>query len=283
MTDVLSTRVGVVTGGTSGLGWWIARGLAARGLSTVIVGRSEGRARQAARTISEETGNPRVQALGVTDLASRPEVERIASELLARYPRIHVLVHNAGAYLHRREVTPEGLERTFALNVVAPFLLTERLTPRLVESAPARVVLIASAAHRGHRVPFDDLQSERSFRGFRTYGRTKLEVILLAREFARRLGPRGVRVVAVHPGIVATAFGLNNPGPVGRGVNFFVRLLGRTPERAAEGPVRLAVDPGLGTTGLYFVHDRVRRGSRASREMASARRLFEACERLVAA
>ncbi len=274
-------RVAVVTGATSGLGRWVAHGLAELGATTVVVGRSQPRAVAAAAEISGETGNPNVYPLPVTDLALRSEVNRLAAVLLEGYPRIHLLVNNAGAYHRSREVTAEGLERTFALNVLAPFLLTSRLLPRLIESAPARVVMVASTAHRGHDVDFSDLQSSRSYHGFQAYGQSKLELILLAREFARRLHDHPVTVNAVHPGFVATGFGQNNGGGARAVFRVAEFLFGRNVRRAARDLVFDATDPSLEhVTGAYLSKRQVRSGSRQSADMVAALRLFEACELL---
>jgi len=278
MAAPLKGRVAVVTGATSGIGRWTARALAARGATTVIVGRSQSRAVATAASIASETGNPEVFPFGVTDLADRVEAARLATGLLDRYPRVHLLVHNAGAYYHRREVTREGLERTLALNLLAPFIVTTRLLPRLIESAPSRVVFVASAAHRGQHVDFDDLSGDRNYHGYRQYGRSKLEVILLAREFARRLHDLPVTSNAVHPGFVASGFGRANGGGVGLGFAVAEALFGRRPRRAGEDVAFVAADPAFdGITGQYVAHRTVRSGSADSRDMVAALRLYEAC------
>jgi NAD(P)-dependent dehydrogenase (short-subunit alcohol dehydrogenase family) len=277
----LKGKVAVVTGATSGIGRWVAQGLAEQQATTVVVGRSQTRTVAAAGEISSATGNPEVYPVPVTDLALRSEVARLAGLLQDRYPRIHILVQNAGAYFHRREVTPEGLERTFALNVLAPFLLTSRLLPRLTESAPARVVMVASEAHRGHDVDFVNLQMDHGYRGFRAYGRSKLELVLLAREFARRLHDQQVTVNAIHPGFVASRFGRNNGGAVGFGIGLAARLFGRRPRRAAQDIVYLATDPSLErVTGRYFSRRNERPGSPQSRDMVAALHVYEACSLL---
>ncbi len=274
----LKGRVAVVTGGTSGIGRWIAEGLAARKATTVLVGRSQARTVGVAGEIAQRTGNSEVYPVVVTDLALRSEVARLAGILRERYPRVHVLVHNAGGYFHRREVTSEGLERTFALNVLAPFLLTALLVPRLQESSPARVVMVASEAHRGQDLDLGDLQGDREYRGFRAYGRSKLELILLSREFARRLSDHGVAVNAVHPGFVASGFGRNNGGGIGLGLALLERLFGRSPRKAAEDVVFVATDASLdGVAGKYFVRRSLRPGSTPSSDPDAALRLYEAC------
>jgi NAD(P)-dependent dehydrogenase (short-subunit alcohol dehydrogenase family) len=270
--------VAVVTGATSGIGREIALGLAARGVTTVVVGREADRANRAAREIAAATGQPRVEPIDGGDLAVRANVRALADELLRRYTSIHVLVNNAGAYFARREVTPDGLERTFSLNVLAPFLLTSLLADRLKASAPARVVNVASAAHLGHSVDFSDLQGERSFAGYGAYGRSKLELILLTREFARQFVGTGVTVNAVHPGFVRSGFGQNNGGNTARGIRIAAFLFGKSVRRGARGPLFLATDPSVATvTGQYFSGRRQVSGSPASQVRESAIRLFAAC------
>ena len=272
----LRDRVAVVTGATSGIGRLLAERLAALGATTVVVGRGDARARATAEEIQRATGRASVESIGVQDLSVLAEMNGLADELLRRYPQIHLLVNNAGAFFSRRERTPDGLERTFALNVLAPFVLTSRLASRLEASAPSRVVQIASAAHRAHRVPFDDLQAERAYRGFEQYGRSKLELILETRELARRLQGSGVTVNAVHPGFIRSGFGQNNGGAVAFGIRFASYLFGRSLKHGVDTPLFVATDPSLGeVTGEYFSSERVVHGSPASRDPAAARRLYD--------
>lgn len=276
-------RVAVVTGATSGIGREIARRLATDGYAVVVVGRGDARAAAAASEIARESANARVEFVSVDDLARPVRVRALAAELLARYPSIHVLVNNAGGFFRRRELTLDGLERTFALNVLAPYLLTTLLADRLRASAPARVVNIASAAHRRQRVDFEDLQGARSYAGYRAYGRSKLELILLTREFARRFAGTGVTVNAVHPGYVASGFGLNNGGGTALTMRLLARLFARSIPRGAETPVYVAEAAALdGVTGEYFADRRITPGDRASRDLAAAGRLAGACEAVLA-
>ncbi len=276
-------RVGVVTGATSGIGREVAAGLAARGWRTVVIGRGPGRADRAAGEIAAASGNPAVESIEVADLAVRAEVLRLAQTLRDRYPQIHLLVNNAGGVFARREETSDGLERTFALNVMAPYLLTESLAARLRESAPSRVVMVSSAAHRGARFLADDLQSRNAYSGFRTYGRSKLELLLLTRALAEQFGTTGVTVNAVHPGFVASGFAQNNRGGLAIAVRLTGAVFGRSPKSGAQPILRLATDPSLAaTTGQYFSRDRPASGSVASRDRASANRLVAALAALTA-
>ena len=277
----LAGRVAVVTGATSGIGKEVALGLARQGATTVVVGRGADRASHVAAEIASASGNSRVDSLRIDDLARLADTKELAATLLDRYPAIHVLMNNAGAYFRRREVTADGLERTFALNVLSPYLLTTLMAPRLIASAPARVVNVASAAHRGARVDFTDLQSSRRFSGFSVYGASKLELVWLTREFARRLAGKGVTVNAVHPGFVRSGFALNNGGGTAFGMRIIERLFGRSVVRGADTPIYVASSPEMATvTGAYYADRKPGRDSVESRDSAKARQLFEACAQL---
>ena len=277
----LEGRVAVVTGGTSGIGREIVLGLSSLGATVVLVGRGADRTARAAEEIARATGNARVEPLPVSDLALKAEMLRVADETLHRHPVIHLLVNNAGAYFTRREVTADGLERTFALNVLAPFVLTSLLAPALKAGAPSRVVEVASAAHRGNTVDLDDLQSTAKYAGFEAYGRSKLELILLTREFARRLRGTEVTVNAVHPGFVRSGFAQNNGGGVAATIGVLGFLFGRSVRRGAATPLFAATDPSIASvTGEYFSGRRVAGDSPQSRDTAAARRLFSLCSGL---
>jgi len=275
----MSGRTAVVTGATSGIGREIALGLARLGAKTVVIGRGGERSRGVATDIARDSGNADVDSIGVSDLALKSEMVRLTEECLRRYEKIHVLVNNAGAYFRRREVTSEGLERTFALNVLAPFVLTNRLTNRLRESAPSRVVQVSSAAHFGHSVEFDDLQQERRYRGFTAYGISKLELVMLTEEFARRLEGSGTTVNAVHPGFVHSGFGQNNGGGTALGIRISAALFGLSPRRGAETPLFAATSPSLDqVTGQYFSRKKAVPASPQARDPEAARRLFQMVE-----
>jgi NAD(P)-dependent dehydrogenase (short-subunit alcohol dehydrogenase family) len=211
------------------------------------------------------------------DLLRMGEVRRLGGELLDSYPRIDVLVNNAGALFRERAVTEDGLERTFALNHMACFLLTDLLRERLVASAPARVVSVASRAHQqASGLDLDDLNLERGFSGWTAYCRSKLANILFTRALARRLAGTGVTANCLHPGFVASRFGDNNRGAFRWGIGIAKRLFAISEAQGAETIVYLASDPAVaGITGGYFANSRPATPSRAAQDDAVAERLWE--------
>jgi len=276
----------VVTGANSGVGKATAIALAAAGARTVITARNEARGRAAREDIRRTTGSDQVD-LVVFDLADLASVRAGAAELLDRTERIDVLVNNAGLVLSDRQVTVDGFEATFATNHLGPFLLTRLLTDRLVESAPARVVNVASTAHRGARtgLDFDDLQSTGHYRGMQAYSRSKLANILFTTELARRLDGTGVTANSVHPGTVASGFARDDDasGFLAFGVKVIKPFI-LTPAKGARTSVYVATSPDLAdVTGQYFVKCRVRTPSPAARDEAAAILLWWVSEELVGA
>ena len=273
-------QVCVITGATSGIGRAAASDLAALGARVVIVARDPVRGAAARDEIAEETGNRGV-ALEVADLASQKQIRGLAARLLATCPEIHVLINNAGLALGERRLTEDGLEETFAVNHLAPFLLTNLLLDRLRGSAPARVVTVASAAHRGAAIPFDDLNGERGFSGWLAYAWTKLANILFTTELARRLDGSGVTATCLHPGVVATGFAREGPLLIREFQRWVGRLFLLDPKRGADTLVWLASSPEVaGASGGYYVKRRLQTPSRAARDAAAARRLWKVSERL---
>ena len=268
----------VVTGATGGIGLAAARQLAHMGAELTIVGRSSERAERAARSI----GRP-VDVL-LADFASQESVRQLGEDILQRYPRVDVLVNNAGAIYASRQLSPDGIEMTWAVNHLAPFLLTNLLLERLKESAPARVVTTASGAHYGAQIPFDDLPAQRAYKGmgYTRYGETKLANILFTRELARRLEGSGVTANCFHPGFVGTGFGRNN-GLVMRIGMTIGQLFARRPDKGAETLVWLADSAEVeGVSGAYFMDKRERRPSHAARDQDAARRLWSVSQQQVA-
>jgi retinol dehydrogenase-12 len=269
----------LVTGGTAGIGLVTARRLAEMGAEVLIVGRDESRGAAAQRLIAESAGKGRAEFLKA-DLSDQDQVRALAEMVLGRWPRLDVLVNNAGAMFGRRQLSAQGLEMTFALNHLSYFLLTLLLLPVLKAAASARIVNVSSMAHRGVRLDFDDLQAERRYSRMGAYQRSKLANLLFTRELARRLDPASMTVNALHPGFVATELGTRNA--------FLPALLWKlstrfaiSPERGADTPVYLAsAREAAGFHGEYFHRCRPVRPSPAAHDDGAAARLWEESLRL---
>jgi len=270
----------VITGATSGVGLAAAQALARKGARLALIGRDPARGAAALQRIRATAPGAEV-ALHYGDLARFAEVKRVADELLQTYPRIDALINNAGALFQRREVTADGIERTFALNHMAYFVMTERLRERLAASAPARIVSVASRAHEGVTLDFDDLNMERRYSGWLAYRRSKLANILWTRELARRIAGSGVTANCLHPGFVATRFGDNNRGWFGLLIGIAKRVSALRPDQGAETVVHLASAEGLeGTSGDYFANSAPATPSVAAQDDTAARRLWDLSEAL---
>ncbi|MGA2521381.1 MAG: SDR family oxidoreductase [Acidimicrobiales bacterium] len=276
----------VVTGGSSGIGLETAVALSRAGATTVITARDRARGEAAVADIRARSGNDGVEVV-LFDLGDLASVRSGAAELLGRCSRIDVLVNNAGLVLSERRETGDGLEATFAINHLGPFLLTELLLERITASAPARIVNVASTAHKGARrgLDFDDLQSTHRYGGMQAYSRSKLANIYFTTELARRLEGTGVTVNCLHPGTVATGFARD--GDASGVLAFGIKLIKPfilTAEKGARTSVYLASSPEVaGVTGKYFVKCRARTPSRAARDPEAARRLWQESDALVTA
>lgn len=252
-----------------------------QGARVGVVGRDLARTRRVAAEIAALRPGAQVDAFAA-DLSSQRDVRELASEVIDRYPQLHVLVNNAGGSWANRHVTADGLEHTFAVNHLAPFLLTALLLDHLRASAPARVVTVSSGAQAMGRIDFEDLMGERRYSGQRAYNQSKLANVLFTYELARRLDGTGVTATVLHPGVVRTSFAAEDPSP---GMRLFlpvVRPFMKTPEQGAATSVHLASSPDVeGVTGQYFANSRPRRSSAASYDVATAARLWEVSEQLV--
>lgn len=271
----------VITGATSGIGLAAAEALARRGAALILVGRDAGRAEAARRRIVARVPAATV-ALRLADLSRLAELRRLAADLLASPGRIDVLVNNAGAIFDRHILTEDGWERTFALNHMSYFVLGNLLLPRLQETGSARIVNVASEAHRGATLDFSDLTGRRGPKGWQAYRRSKLANILFTAEFARRLGAGGVTVNCLHPGFVATRFGESGNTPATRVlIGLAKRFSAIPPQEGARTVVHLASAPEVASvSGRYFIKSREAQPSPAAQDAAAARRLWAESARL---
>ena len=276
MSALMGDRVLIVTGANSGIGKATGLGLARLGGTVVMACRSATRGDAARQDIVRDSGNSKVY-LEIVDLASEDSTRSFAEEFTRKYPRLDVLINNAGVYTSHREVTPDGLERTFEVNYLSGFLLTHLLLDLLKKSAPSRIVNVSSRAHSGGTIHFDDLQGEQRYGGFGAYGQSKLAQILFTQELARRLQGTRVTVNACHPGVIRTNLGMGGTSAVVR----FVRMFFKSPEKGAETPIYLAISPEVErVTGQYFANKHVREPSRAAQDPDVARRLFDVSKEL---
>src|SRR5215207_851264 len=277
----LAGKTVLITGGTGGIGLATAQGLARLGARVGIVGRDERRCAAAVEHLATTTGNPAIDSF-LTDMSSMAQVRRLAGDVLAAYQRLDVLVNNVGGFWATRHVTADGLEHTFAVNHLAPFLLTELLLDQLNASAPARIVTVSSGAQMVGRIDFDDLQGERDYSGQRAYNQSKLANVMFSYELARRLDGTGVTANVLHPGVTRTDFSAEDSprwmavmGPVGRPFM-------KSPERGATTSVYLASSPDVeGVTGQYFANRKPRKSNPDSYDAAAALRLWEVSADLV--
>jgi retinol dehydrogenase 14 len=280
MSGPMAGKTVLITGATSGIGRATAIGLAAMGAHLAITGRDRVRTEDAGREI-RAAGGGRVE-LFIADLSSQSEVRGLAEEVLQSLSRIHVLINNVGGYWKTRHVTVDGLERTFALNHLAPFLLTNLLLEKLKQNASARVVTVSSNAQAQGRIDFSDLQSERSYSGARAYSQSKLANVLFSYELARRLKGTSVTANALHPGVVSTSFGAEDPATVQRVFIPFLRLFMKSPGQGAATSIHLASAPELEqVTGRYFANSQPKNSSERSYDQAAAAKLWQVSGDLV--
>ena len=275
----LTGRVCVVTGASRGIGRAAAEQLGALGATLVLISRRAEDDDAVAEAVGGSSRAPRPEMVAA-DLSVQSSVRAAAATIRERHPQIHVLINNAGVLVRQREVTVDGLERQFAVNHLAYFLLTRLLLDRLEGGAPSRIVNVTSGAHQGGTLDLNDLQSERRYDPVRVYGRTKLANVLFTYELARRLEGTGVTANCVHPGVIATKLLSDYMNlPVVGGA--LARTFGASPDKAAAAIVNLAASPEVErVTGTYFDGRSVTRSSPASYDEALARRLWEASERL---
>lgn len=242
----------IVTGSNSGIGKETALGLARMGARVVMVCRDRARGEEAQREIKRNSGNEQID-LCLADLSSQQEIRQVAQEIQSRYPRIDVLINNAGTVFPERQVSRDGIEMTFAVNHLAVFLLTNLLLETLKASAPARIVNVSSSRAQDRGLNLDDLQSEKTYSKVRAYAKAKLAMLLFSYDLARRLAGTDVTVNCLHPGYVGTQQIDRGMPSYARALAGIVKRMLSTPEQGAQTSLYLATSPDLaGVTGKYF-------------------------------
>jgi retinol dehydrogenase-12 len=279
MEVTLEGKYILVTGATSGMGKVIARQLAERGATVVLAGRNAEKTRATVQEIQQRVPKSAVRSL-VADLSSLAQVRALAQAYRDAYPRLDVLIHNAGGMFGRRQLSADGLEMTFALNAFAPFLLTQLLLDTLKASAPARIVAVASAQHAGKHVPFEDMTHQKGYKPLEVYAESKLLLIMLTYALARRLQGTQVTANALHPGVVATNFG-RDAGGIWPALLTVMAPFALSPEKGARTAVYLASAPEVANvSGEYFVKAAPARSSEASCDVAAQERLWALSEQV---
>jgi retinol dehydrogenase 12 len=276
----MNGRVCIVTGATHGIGLATARELAGRGATVLVHGRDLARAGAVAAQIRRDSGNPEVRAVQA-DFAELAQVRRLARELAAGLPRLDVLINNAGLMSAARSHSADGYELTFAVNHLAPFLLTNLLLDKLRASAPARVIVVSSEAHRRGALDFGDLMNTAGSGAMATYARSKLANVLFARELAARLAGSGITVNCLHPGVVDTHLFHDSPLWLRALLGSLGRLFMLSPAQGARTSVYLATAPEVADrSGGYYRNCRLDTPSRAAQSDADAARLWQESARL---
>ena len=271
----MSGRICMITGTTSGIGKATALGLAKMGATVVMVSRDEARGRAAMDDIKKITANESIDLI-VADLSSQESIHNLSEDFRDKFQNLHVLINNAGLTAEHQTLSVDGIDKLFAVNYLAPFLLTNLLLDLLKASAPARVVNVSSGAHSFGRINFDDLQGKKRS-AMRAYGDTKLALQLFTNELARKLEGTGVTVNALHPGVVATNINSRDSSP------FMLRLFWKilkplmsSPEKGAQTSIYLASSPEVdGVSGKYFVKKKETKSSKESSDESISQRLWQ--------
>lgn len=270
-------KICLITGANSGIGKATALGLAKLGATVVLVSRDRARGEQAQSEIKAQSGNPNIDLL-LADLSSQKSIRQLADDFKQRYTQLHVLINNAGVFQVRKHLTVDGLDTVFAVNQLAPFLLTNLLLDVLKASAPARVVNVSSGSHEANYLKLDDLQSEKHYRPMRAYGQSKLALVLFTYELARRLEGTGITANCLHPGFVATNIAQRDMPLIVRLAAKPIFLFGISPEQGAKTSIYLASSPDVeGVTGKYFVKSVPKQSAPLTHDESLQHKLWQVC------
>jgi NAD(P)-dependent dehydrogenase (short-subunit alcohol dehydrogenase family) len=270
----MNGKVCLVTGATDGIGKISARVLAEKGAKVIIVGRNPEKSATVLAELKSSSGNENIDLL-MADLAVMQEVRDLAEQVISHYDRLDILLNNAGGYFAKHELTSDGLERTFALNHMSYFLLTNKLMELLKSSAPARIVNVSSDAHYGVDMDFENLNGEQEYKAWKAYQKSKLANVLFTYELLKKV-PADITVNCLHPGFVATNFGHNIGGFFGPVLKIAQRISAIDPEEGAKTSIFLCSAPEVkGVSGKYFYKCQPKTSSRESRNMDTGKRLWQ--------
>ena len=277
----MSGKTCVITGATSGIGYGIAKGLS-KNFELALIGRDPEKGRAVERQLQEQSGNPRISYFNV-DLCSQKQIRKTGEEISEKYPTIDVLINNAGVWTSRCEFTDEKIEKQFAVNHLAYFLLTHLLYGNIARSPDGRIINIGSDSHKYGKINFDDVNLEKSYHGLKAYGQSKLANLLFTYELHRIKKHDNVSVYCVQPGLVKTDIGVKHTNPFHSFMWKLRRLGGMTADEAAQTAIYLATSPeAAGKSGLYWDKCKPKPSSARSRNQEDAVRLWEMSERLCA-
>lgn len=267
----MKNRICVITGANSGIGKATALGLAEMGASIIMICRDKNRGEIARQEIIEKSGNQLIDLL-LCDLSSQKSICDFVSDFKQKYQNLHVLINNAGVVLRNRTLTVDGIETNLAVNHLAPFLLTNLLLDILKKSAPSRIINVSSGVHMNAHIDFEDLQSEKKYSSFGTYGRSKLALLFFTYELSKKLEETGVTVNALHPGVVRTNLGRDQPAFS----RWFQKTFFKKPEKGAETSIYLASSPEVeNVTGKYFSNKQQRDSSKESYNEEFAKKIWK--------
>ena len=277
----MNDKICLVTGATSGIGKATALGLAQRGATVIITGRNQAKGEEALSEIKARSNNDKVNLM-LADFASLESTRQLAEQFKQKYQQLHVLINNAGLAAYKRQVTQDGFEKTFEVNYVAPFLLTNLLLDTIKASAPARIINVSSEAQAAGKIYFNDLQLEKNFNFGRAYSQSKLAEVLFTYELARKLQGTGVTVNCLHPGVVATNIWQHSPSFIRPVIKSLVNLFALTPEEGARTSLYLATSPDVAdVTGKYFTKSVPKRSSEISYNEAAQQQLWDMSVQMV--
>lgn len=278
MSDSMKGKICVVTGSNSGIGKETALRLAQLGAHIIMLCRDKSRGEEAQFEIINESGNKSIDLM-LADLSSQQSIRQFVSEYQKKYDKLNVLINNAGVNLSKRYETVDGIERVFAINTLAPFLLSNLLIKTLKNSIPSRIINVASSV-QCRSINFDKLQSKKFFRSWKAYSRSKTALILITYEFARRLNGSGITVNCLHPGFTNTNITRTYRGII----KFFTKIIfsfAKSPEEGAETSIYLASSPEVeGVSGKYFINKREAKSKDITYDTSVAKKLWDVCANL---